>query len=344
MTDPVRAPDRGRPSRQVLHRRRVARAGGARDRRSRGQSGNRRGHGQDSARKRRGCGRAVSRPAAGIRRLVPHAPAERRAALTRSSMQALLERARADRAGADPRDGGGDRLCAKRAGPARSRAHVASRARILAGFPFVSQRGTHRDPREPIGVCALITPWNWPLYQITAKVGPALAAGCTVVLKPSELSPLNALLFAEIMERRAARRASSTSSTGRAGGRRGARYTSGGRHGLDHRLDAGGRAVAQAAARPSSALRRSSAASRPMSCCRTPISPAACRWASPPPCAISASPAARLRACWSRAGDWPRSRRWPRRQQVNSWWAIPRGRRPLTERSPIAPSTTESRR
>ncbi|MGN6668713.1 MAG: aldehyde dehydrogenase family protein, partial [Trinickia sp.] len=48
--------------------------------------------------------------------------------------------------------------------------------------------------------CALITPWNWPIYQITAKVGPALAAGCTVVLKPSELSPLSALLFAEVIE------------------------------------------------------------------------------------------------------------------------------------------------
>ena len=53
--------------------------------------------------------------------------------------------------------------------------------------------------REAIGVCGLITPWNWPLYQITAKVGPALAAGCTIVLKPSELSPLSALLFAEVM-------------------------------------------------------------------------------------------------------------------------------------------------
>ncbi|CAL8481501.1 protein of unknown function (plasmid) [Caballeronia sp. S22] len=48
-------------------------------------------------------------------------------------------------------------------------------------------------------MCALITPWNWPIYQITAKVGPALAAGCTVVLKPSELSALSALLFAEVM-------------------------------------------------------------------------------------------------------------------------------------------------
>jgi acyl-CoA reductase-like NAD-dependent aldehyde dehydrogenase len=69
----------------------------------------------------------------------------------------------------------------------------------LASYPFVGQRGTTAIVREPIGVCALITPWNWPIYQITAKVGPALAAGCTVVLKPSELSPLSALLFAEVI-------------------------------------------------------------------------------------------------------------------------------------------------
>ncbi|NVM92954.1 aldehyde dehydrogenase (NAD+) [Variovorax sp. SG517] len=66
-------------------------------------------------------------------------------------------------------------------------------------YPFLSQRGDLAIQREAIGVCGLITPWNWPLYQITAKVGPALAAGCTVVLKPSELSPLSALLFAELM-------------------------------------------------------------------------------------------------------------------------------------------------
>lgn len=67
-------------------------------------------------------------------------------------------------------------------------------------YDFLTHRGTTAIIREAIGVCALITPWNWPLYQITAKVGPALAAGCTVVLKPSELSPLSALLFAELME------------------------------------------------------------------------------------------------------------------------------------------------
>lgn len=70
----------------------------------------------------------------------------------------------------------------------------------LANYPFLVQRGKTAVVREPIGVCALITPWNWPIYQMTAKVGPALAAGCTVILKPSELSPLSALLFAEVIE------------------------------------------------------------------------------------------------------------------------------------------------
>ncbi|PMR66954.1 aldehyde dehydrogenase family protein [Halomonas heilongjiangensis] len=70
----------------------------------------------------------------------------------------------------------------------------------LATYPFLSHRGTTAILREPIGVCGLITPWNWPLYQITAKVGAALAAGCTIVLKPSELSPLSALLFAEVVQ------------------------------------------------------------------------------------------------------------------------------------------------
>ncbi|MCA8017596.1 aldehyde dehydrogenase family protein [Burkholderia metallica] len=77
--------------------------------------------------------------------------------------------------------------------------HVRVARDNLARYPFATRRGTTAIVREPIGVCALITPWNWPIYQITAKVGPALAAGCTVVLKPSELSPLSALLFAEVI-------------------------------------------------------------------------------------------------------------------------------------------------
>jgi aldehyde dehydrogenase (NAD+) len=78
-------------------------------------------------------------------------------------------------------------------------AHIRVAADIVGSYAFRTQRGDTAIVREAIGVCALITPWNWPLYQITAKVGPALAAGCTVVLKPSELSPLSALLFAQVM-------------------------------------------------------------------------------------------------------------------------------------------------
>ena len=78
-------------------------------------------------------------------------------------------------------------------------AHVRAAIDVLQDYAFLTMRGTTAIVREPIGVCGLITPWNWPLYQITAKVAPALAAGCTVVLKPSELSPLSALMFAQIM-------------------------------------------------------------------------------------------------------------------------------------------------
>ncbi|CAD6561566.1 3-succinoylsemialdehyde-pyridine dehydrogenase [Paraburkholderia hiiakae] len=69
----------------------------------------------------------------------------------------------------------------------------------LEAFPFSTTRGAAQVVREPIGVVALITPWNWPLNQIAAKVAPALAAGCTMVLKPSEVSPLDARIFAEIV-------------------------------------------------------------------------------------------------------------------------------------------------
>jgi len=77
--------------------------------------------------------------------------------------------------------------------------HIRVARDVVGSYRFVTHREGMAIVREAIGVCALITPWNWPLYQITAKVGPALAAGCTVVLKPSELSPLSALLFAELM-------------------------------------------------------------------------------------------------------------------------------------------------
>jgi aldehyde dehydrogenase (NAD+) len=78
--------------------------------------------------------------------------------------------------------------------------HLMTARSLLEGFAFEEGSGTTLLVREPVGVCALITPWNWPLNQITCKVGPALAAGCTMVLKPSEVAPLNALIFAEILD------------------------------------------------------------------------------------------------------------------------------------------------
>lgn len=78
-------------------------------------------------------------------------------------------------------------------------AHVRTQIEVLEHYPFLIERAGFAVVKEAIGVCALIAPWNWPLYQITAKVAPALAAGCTVVLKPSELSPYSALLFAQVM-------------------------------------------------------------------------------------------------------------------------------------------------
>ncbi len=78
--------------------------------------------------------------------------------------------------------------------------HFATTLAVLKDFEFEEQLGYTRITREPIGVCGLITPWNWPINQISCKVAPALAAGCTVVLKPSEIAPLSAHVFAEILE------------------------------------------------------------------------------------------------------------------------------------------------
>ena len=73
-------------------------------------------------------------------------------------------------------------------------------AKVARGFEWEETVGNSLVVREPIGVVSCITPWNFPLNQITLKVAPALAAGCTVVLKPSEIAPLNAILLAEIIE------------------------------------------------------------------------------------------------------------------------------------------------
>ena len=78
-------------------------------------------------------------------------------------------------------------------------AHLEQTIRALQSFRFSTQTDSLLVSHEPIGVCALITPWNWPINQIVCKVAPALAAGCTMVLKPSEIAPFSAILFAEIL-------------------------------------------------------------------------------------------------------------------------------------------------
>jgi aldehyde dehydrogenase (NAD+) len=70
---------------------------------------------------------------------------------------------------------------------------------VLKSYAFEEPRGRTMVMHEPVGVCGLITPWNWPINQISCKVAPALAAGCTIVLKPTEIAPLNAIVFTEIL-------------------------------------------------------------------------------------------------------------------------------------------------
>ena len=79
-------------------------------------------------------------------------------------------------------------------------AHLKKMIAILKTYPFEFNKGSALIAKEPVGVVGMITPWNWPLNQITCKVAPALAAGCTMVLKPSEVTPLDAIIFAEIMD------------------------------------------------------------------------------------------------------------------------------------------------
>jgi aldehyde dehydrogenase (NAD+) len=77
--------------------------------------------------------------------------------------------------------------------------HFLEIVKVLGYFKFEELKGSTLMRKEPIGVCGLITPWNWPMNQIVCKVAPALAAGCTMVLKPSEIAPLSAYLFAQIL-------------------------------------------------------------------------------------------------------------------------------------------------
>lgn len=125
-------------------------------------------------------------------------PEERRSLLSR--ILALMEARAEDLAQAMTREMGTAISFSRAAQVPFGIAHVRAAIEVLADYDFLTLKGPTAIVREPIGVCGLITPWNWPLYQITAKVAPAIAAGCTVVLKPSEMSPLSALIFAQIMQ------------------------------------------------------------------------------------------------------------------------------------------------
>jgi aldehyde dehydrogenase (NAD+) len=89
---------------------------------------------------------------------------------------------------------------ATRAQAATGVAHLVQIIKVLKGYEFATTRGTTLIAREPVGVCGFITPWNWPINQMMCKVAPALAAGCTIVIKPSEHAPLSALLLAEAID------------------------------------------------------------------------------------------------------------------------------------------------
>tara|TARA_B100000579_G_scaffold372864_1_gene336241 strand:+ start:228 stop:1655 length:1428 start_codon:yes stop_codon:yes gene_type:complete len=78
--------------------------------------------------------------------------------------------------------------------------HMMTVLEILKTYEFEEDLGSSRIVKEPAGVCGFITPWNWPINQIATKVAPAIAAGCTMVLKPSEVAPFNAILFSEVMD------------------------------------------------------------------------------------------------------------------------------------------------
>ncbi|MDX7952845.1 aldehyde dehydrogenase family protein [Lichenihabitans sp. Uapishka_5] len=141
--------------------------------------------------------RAVAAARAAFPRFSRTAPAERRD-LLRRILETYDKRAE-DLAQAVSREMGAPIAYARDAQVWVGRAHLAKMIEVLDSFAFQHRKGAGLIVKEAIGVVGLITPWNWPLNQITCKVGPALAAGCTMVLKPSEVAPLDAIIFAEIL-------------------------------------------------------------------------------------------------------------------------------------------------
>ncbi|GHC24932.1 aldehyde dehydrogenase [Gemmobacter nanjingensis] len=126
-------------------------------------------------------------------------PRQRRIALLQAIL-AVYDRRSDDLARAISREMGAPLPFAREAQVGIGRAHLTQMITTLESYAFSQMRGGTCVLREPIGVIGMITPWNWPMNQIVCKVAPALAAGCTMVLKPSEVAPLSGLIFAEILD------------------------------------------------------------------------------------------------------------------------------------------------
>ncbi|WP_312811836.1 aldehyde dehydrogenase family protein [Brevundimonas sp.] len=113
---------------------------------------------------------------------------------------AEYERRREDMAKAITAEMGAPSTLSRNAQAFMGTAHLSTAIEVLKNYEFEEARGSTLISREPIGVCAFITPWNWPSNQIGCKVAPALATGCTMVLKPSEVAPLSGIIWSEIMD------------------------------------------------------------------------------------------------------------------------------------------------
>ena len=141
--------------------------------------------------------RAVTAARAAFNSFSRTTPAERLELL--EAILAEYDRRYEDIAQACSREMGAPLSFARSAQAGIGQAHLREIIRVMKEYKFSWMENDMQIVKEPIGVVGMITPWNWPLNQITCKVGPALAAGCTMVLKPSEIAPITGIIFAEVM-------------------------------------------------------------------------------------------------------------------------------------------------
>ena len=148
-----------------------------------------------------GSSEDVNKAVAAAKRAAPgfaRSTREERVVLLQSILE-IFARRQDEVAGAIMEEMGAPWPLAKYAQAASGLQHISATLEVLKTYAFEESHGSTRLLKEPIGPCALITPWNWPINQIAVKVAPALAAGCTMVLKPSEIAPFDAVIFAEIL-------------------------------------------------------------------------------------------------------------------------------------------------